>query len=287
LSICPRGVPARKAPLALVLLLLPAAARPEAVLDVSGSIVATTPRLEVRVTLTNRGDARAGPIDVRGELFGQSREARLSDGLAPAAEGHVMLDFATPPQPGLHALTLLLEHPLEGPPDAAGNPPVSSQRAYLLLAFGANPGEAVRIAADPLSLGVRGLLRVRLESRDGQRQRVKLHALTARGLHQDGDAIEVAVPPSGQAVAELPLTRAGARTRQALLLVAETLDGSLARSSVAAASVDILSTPGLLPRLRVPFLVAGLALLVLALGYEVRVRLTPAPTATYGVERDG
>ena len=272
------------------MLLLAAVARPDAVLDVSGSVVATTPRLEVRVTLTNRGGARAGPIDVRGELFGQSREARLSDGLQPAAEGHVILEFdRAPPRPGLHALTLLLEHPLEGPPDAALNPPVSSQCAFLLLAFGANPGEAVRIAADPLSLGVRGLLRVRLESRDGQRQRVRLRALTARGLRQEGDAIEVAVPPSGNAVAELPLALAGEPrgTRQALLLVAETLDGPLARSSVAAASVDILSEPRLLPRLRVPFLVAGLALLVLALGYEVRARLTPAPTATYGVDRDG
>ena len=259
-------------------------------LDVSGSVVATTPRLEVRVRITNRGDAHAGPIDVRGELFGESREARLSGGLAPAAEGLVTLDFApTAPRPGLHALTLLLEHPLEGSPDGALNPPVSSQRAFLLLALGANPGEAVRIAAEPLRLDVRGLLRVRLESRDGHGQRVSLRALTARGLRSDGDPIEVAVPPSGQVTVELPLSRAGAPrgSRQALLLVAEALDGPLARTSVAAASVDLLSDPGRFPRLRVPFLVTGLALLVLALGYEFRARLTHPPTPTYGVDRDG
>jgi len=272
------------------LVLLPAAARPDAVLDVSGSVVATAPRLEVRVALTNRGDVHAGPIDVRGELFGESREARLPGGLAPGAEGLVVLDFApTPPRPGLHALTLLLEHPVEGPPDGAGNPPLSSQRAFLLLALGANPGEAVRIDAEPLKLDVRGILFVRLESRDGQAQRVRLRALTARGLRSDGDPIEVAVPPSGYATAELPLSHAGAPrgSRQALLLVAETLDGPLARTSVAAASVDLLSDPARLPRLRVPLLVAGLALLALALGYEVRARLTRPSTPTYGVDRDG
>ena len=192
-------------------MLLSSAARPEARLDVSGSVVATTPRLAVRVRLTNRGDARAGPIDVRGELFGESREARLAGGLAPAAEGLVRLDFTPQPlRPGLHALTLLLEHPVEGPPDGAGNPPMSSERAFLLLALGANPGEAVRIDAEPLSLDVRGILLVRLESRDGQGQRVRLRALTARGLRPDGDPIEVAVPPRGYATAQLPLSRAGA-----------------------------------------------------------------------------
>jgi len=273
LSTCPEAVQAL--PLTLALVLLSAAARPEAVLDVSGRVVATAPRLEVRVTLTNRGDVRAGPIDVRGELFGERGEARLAGGLAPAAEGLVMLDFApTPPRPGLHALTLLLEHPVEGPPDGAGNPPMSSQRAFLLLALGANPGEAVRIDAEPLSLDVRGILLVRLESRDGQGQRVSLRALTARGLRPEGDPIEVVVPPRGHATARIPLSRAGAPrgSRQALLLVAETLDGPLARTSVAAASVELLSDPARLPRLRVPLLVAGLALLVLALGYEVRVR---------------
>jgi hypothetical protein len=186
-----------------------------------------------------------------------------------------MLDFApTPPRPGLHALTLLLEHPVEGPSDGAGNPPMSSQRAFLLLALGANPGEAVRIDAEPLSLDVRGILLVRLQSRDGQGQRVRLRALTARGLRPDGDPIEVAVPSRGYATAQLPLSRAGAPrgSRQALLLVAETVDGALARTSVAAASVELVSDPGRLPRLRAPLLFGGLALLALALGYEAWAR---------------
>lgn len=253
-----------------------AAARPDALLDVAGSVVATAPRLEVELTLTNRGAAPTGPVDVRGELFGEPLAARLSDGLAPGAQGRLTLDFAsTPPRPGLHALTLLLEHPVDGPPDGAGNPPVASQRAFLLLALGANPGEAVRLDAEPLRLDVRGSLRVSLQSRDGERHRVGLRALTARGLRPGGEPIEIAVPAHGQATAEVPLVRAGVPrgSRQALLLVAESLDGPLARTSVAAATVDVAPDPALLPGLRMPVLTAGLALVLLALGYEVRIRL--------------
>ena len=257
------------------LVLLSAAARPDAVLDVSGSVIATAPRLQVRVVLTNRGDLRAGPIDVRGELAGESREARLSTGLVPGAFGSVTLDFApSPPRPGLHALTLLLEHPVEGPPDAAGNPAMASQRAFLLLALGASPAEAVQIDAEPLRLDVRGSLRVRLQSRDGEGQRVRLRAVTARGLRPDKGPIEISVPAHGSVTAELEIVRAGAPrgSRQALLLVAETLDGPLARTSVAAASVELVPDPGRLPRLRVPLLFGGLALLALALGYEAWTR---------------
>jgi hypothetical protein len=251
-------------------------ARPDAVLDVSGSVVATAPRLEIALTLTNRGDVSAGPIDVRGELYGAPVAARLPAGLAPGAAGQVRLDFdSTPPRPGLHALTLLLEHPVAGAPDGAGNPPLASQRAFLLLAVGANAGEAVRIRAEPLGLDVRGSLRVRLESRDGERQRVRLQALTARGLRPGGDPVEIWVPAQGDATAEVEIVRAGAPrgSQHALLLVAETLDGPLARTSVAATTVAVLPDPALLPGLRLPVLVAGLALLLVALGDEIRTRL--------------
>jgi hypothetical protein len=271
---CPSAAPTL--PLTLTLILLSAVARPDAVLDVSGSVVATAPRLTVRVTLTNRGDVRAGPIEVRGDLFGEPGMARLPGGLAPGAGGDVTLDFApTPPRPGLHALMLLVEHPLEGSPDAAGNPPMASQCAFLMLALGANPGEAVRIEADPTSLDVRGTLVVRLQSRDGEGQRIRLRAFTARGLRPDGDPIEVSVPPTGLATARVPIVRAGVPrgSRQALLLVAETLDGPTARTSVAAVSVELMPDAASLPRLRVPLLVVGLALLAVALGYEVRARL--------------
>ncbi len=228
------------------------------------------------MALKNRGAARAGPIEVRGELFGETATASLAGGLASGAEGAVTLDF-TPAasRAGLHALPLLLEHPVEGASDAAGNPPMASERGFLQLALGASPGEAVRLAAEPLRLDVRGSMRVRLESRDGEPHRVSLHTLTARGLRAEGGPIEVAVPASGRVTAEVEIARAGAARgdRQVLLLVAETLDGALARTAVAAATVELLPDPALLPRLRLPLLALGMVLLALALGYEARTRL--------------
>jgi hypothetical protein len=266
---------------ALALAAVPARVRADSRIDVSGGVSVTTERLEVRVSLANRGDRRAGPIDVIGELGQERQQARLPGGLEPGAEGAVTLAFASaPPQPGLHALTLLLEHPVEGPPDGAGNPPMASQRAFLLLALGASPGEAVRMEASTLRLDVRGYLLVHLASRDGKGRRVRLRALTARGLRPDQGPIDVVVPPRGQATVKVPIVRAGAPrgSRQALLLVAETPDEPVARSSVAAATVEILPDPAWLPGLRVFLLAGGIALVLLALGYELRARLAARGT---------
>ncbi len=256
---------------ALAALLSAAPVHADAVLDVSGRVVATEPRFEVSVTLTNRGDRRAGPIDVSGELDRRTSEARLAGGLEPGANASVILGFPAPPRrPGLHALTLLLEHPLDAPPDGAGNPPLASQRAWLMLAIGASPAEAVRIEADPLRLDARGELRARLESRDGQAVRVRLRALAPRGLRADVEAVEVAVPARGAATARVPIVRAGAArgSRQALLLVAETPDGPLARTAVGVAAVDIAADASRVAALRPLLVAAGLALLAVALGYE-------------------
>ncbi len=255
----------------VVLLLLAAPAWPEAVLDVSGNVIATAPRLDVRVTLTNRGDLPAGPIDVIGELAGERREARFSGTLAPGASADVSLAFATtPPRPGLHALTLLLEHPVAGSLDGAGNPPTASQRAWLLLALGANPGEAVTLRPETLRLDVGGSLLVRVASRDGESRRLRMRALPARGLRSDGGPIDVAVPARGDAIARIPIVRAGAArgSRQVLLVVAEAPDGPLSRTAVAVATVDVRPDPALLPRLRMPLLAIGLSLLAVALGFE-------------------
>ena len=164
----------------------------------------------------------------------------------------MQLDFdPAPARPGLHALTLLLEHPLEGPPDGAGNPPMASERAWLLIAPGrSGPGPAVRLAADALALEVEGQLAVRLESADGQAHRVRLRALTARGLRAEGDGLVVSVPAKGTAEAALPLLRAGAPrgSRHAVLLVAEDLDGPVARTAVLAVPVEVAAVPSLVVR---------------------------------------
>ncbi|MGE5126752.1 MAG: hypothetical protein ACM3PV_10705 [Betaproteobacteria bacterium] len=240
-------------------------------LDVSGEVLATAPRLVVRVAVANHGDAAAAAVDVTGELLGQRREARIATGVAPGRSGAVVLEFdAAGAMPGVHALTLLLEHPLPGTRDAAGNPPLASQRAWLLVALGASPGPAVRLQAQPARIDVRGLLEVSLASVDGAPHHVHLRAVTARGLRVDGEGSVLAVPASGVVTARLPLMRAGAPrgTRHGVLLVAETRDGPPLRTTVAVASVEVAPDPSLLPRLRRPLLVLALLLLAWALAAE-------------------
>jgi hypothetical protein len=247
--------------------------------------VARVPRLEVRVVVTNQGGEPAAPLDVVGELLGERREARVVQGVPPGGQAAVVLDFgAGEARPGLHALTLLLEHPVGGGVAAAGNPPVESQRAFLLLALGSNPGPAARIAVEctegtdeadcATSFGARGEVRVRLESTDGEAHQMSVRILTARGLRAEGAPATVTVPAAGVATVEIPLARAGAApgSRHGILVMAEEPDGPLARTAVATARVEIAPVPALLPRLRWPLLVLGLALLAVAGGAEWRRR---------------
>jgi hypothetical protein len=244
-------------------------------LEVSGEVVSVVPRLEVRVVVTNRGNQPTGPLDVAGELLGERREARVSAGVEASASAAVVLGFdASPKRPGLHALTLLLEHPVEGPPDAGGNPPVESERAWLLLALGPGPPPepAVRLEPEPAPIDVRGELRVRLRSADGAPHRVSLRGLAARGLRFEGPPVEVTVPGSSSVLASLPMVRAGAPrgTKAGVLVVAETADGPLARTAVAGTNVEVAPDPSVLPRVRWVVLVAGVALLAAAAVAEWR-----------------
>ncbi len=238
----------------------------------SGAVVSAAPRLEVRVVVANRGDRRAAPIEVVGELLGEVRSARLSGGVGAGREGAVLLVFSpSDPRPGTHALTLLLEYPVEGNPDGAGNLPMASQVAWLLVSLGPRtPPPAVRLAAQPLRLEVKGDLAVRLESADGEPHRVHLRAFTTRGLRGEGAGAEVVVPAHGAAAAALPIVRAGAPrgSRNAALLVAEDRDGPLVRTAVAAASVEVAAFPSRMPGLRAAVLAVGLLLLAVALGFE-------------------
>ncbi len=233
-------------------------------LDVAGTVIATEPRLEVRVQVTNRGDQPAAGVEVAGEMLDSRDQGRLNEVLMPGASAAVQLDFdVAPPRPGVYALALLLEHPLPGTPDAAGNPPLASQRGWLLVALGANPAPAVRLAPRPLRLAVRGELEVAVESADGAAHRVRLRALTARGLRSEGAPPVLQVPAAGAVRAQLELMRSGAPagTRHGVLLVAEALDGPLARTTVAVASVDVAPDPSWLPRWRTALLILALTML--------------------------
>ena len=261
----------RESALVLALAATPVLAAPD--FEVSGIVVPTEDALEVRVDVRNTGDAPAAPLTVAGELFGERREARLEGGLAPGQSGSVPLSFPLHvPRPGVHALPLLLEYPVDGPRDAAGNPPMASRRAYLLLALGGTAEPAVRLDVSPLRLDVRGDLAVGLESADGEPHRVRLRVFTARGVRPDASPFEVDVPARGRVASAVPLIRAGAPrgTPHWVLVVAEGTDGPLARTTVATALVEVTPDPALLPGLRRPLAVLAVLLLAAAVVLEVR-----------------
>jgi hypothetical protein len=241
--------------------------------EVSGIVTVTDEALDVRVDVRNSGDAPAAPLTVFGEMFGERRQAHFETGLRPgqATSAHLLFPLAVP-RPGVHALPLLLEYPEGGPADAAGNLPLASQRAYLLLALGGTAEPAVRIDAPELRLDTRGELRVGLESLDGAPHRVSLRVLTARGIRAESPPLEVEVPAHGTVASTVVLMRSGAPrgTRHGILLVAGTLDGALERTSVATSIVEIASDPGLMPALWRPLVVLALLLLAWAAVLEFR-----------------
>lgn len=247
--------------------------------------------------IANRGDEPAVPLDVAGELFGQHAEARVVRGVPAGGEAAVILGFdGTEARPGLHALTLLLEHPVGGASDAVGNWPVESQRAFLPLTIGPAPAPAVTLQVEcaegvPTApcvtlIDVRGAVPVRLSSADGEAHEVSVRALTARGVRPASGPVVTEVPATGVVSVQVPLVRAGAPrgSRHGVLVLAEMSAGALARTAVATAVVEIAPDPSLLPRLRLPLLGLGLALLAVAAVVEWRQkgRASPADPSPSG-----
>jgi len=272
--------------LALALLLAaaaPAASVPPApapAFDVGGNVALNEDgELEVRVDLTNRGGA-AGSVTVQGELAGHYDEARLPDGVAAGATASAPLVFPNQvPKPGVYPVVLLLDYGPTAAPGAAA--PTQSQRAYLLLTLGATAPAPVRISAPEITLRDRALLPVVLESADGRAHRIRLRVLAPRGLNPERLHDEVAVPASGAATVSVPLLRGGVqrKSRQGLLLVAETLDGDVAQAATATSIVEVEAASHLMSRWRDPFVVAAGLLLAAAVFLEWRRlrELRPAP----------
>jgi hypothetical protein len=237
----------------------------------------------VRVDTTKRGGA-AGPVTVQGELAGHYEEARLPAGVGPGTTAAARLVFPREvPRPGVYPVVLLLDY---APAAAAGVATVSqSQRAYLLLTLGASAAAPVRVSAPEVRLRDRALLPVALESADGRAHRIRLRVLAPRGLNPERLQDEVAVPASGAATVSVPLLRGGVprKSRQGLLLVAETLDGDLAQASIATSVVEVEAGDDLMPGWRDPFVVAAGLLLAAAALLEWRhlreVRRTAADPA--------
>lgn len=226
-------------------------------------------RLVVRVDLANRGASEALAVRVEGELFGRRAEATLPGALAAGATGAVELAFPREvPRPGVHALALHLRYV---PQDAPGGAQ-ASQRAYLLLALGANPAPAVRLTVPDTRLSRHAAVPVRLETADGAAHRVRLRALAPEGLNALPPGEPVDVPAAGGATAVLRLVRAGAPSgaEAGIVVTAVAVEGPVERTAVATGRVELVAARAAwLPRLRGPLLVTALALLAAAVGIEL------------------
>ena len=237
-------------------------------LDVVGAVDSSQGTLDVRVDLTNHGDEKAAPLSVEGELFGRRDSVRLEKGIGPGETRSVLLRFPLDfPRPGRHALALLIEYT-----QAAAV--AVSQRAYLLLALGADPAPAVRLSVGDAFLESMGALAVRLESADGGTHSVRLRVLTPKTLRADVPDRDVGVPARGTVSAPVRIFRGTAPwgTEQGVVVVAGASDGPEERTAVATAVVHVLPDPAWLPRLRLPLFALAVALLAGAVGAEVRRR---------------
>ena len=236
-------------------------------LEVSGETRQLDQALEVRVGLANRGDAAMRGVVVAGELLGHHDEARLSQPIEAGQTGQALLHFPlAPPRPGTYALTMLVEY------QEAGK--ALSQPAFLLLALGENPPPDVDVVVVPLRVMDMGKLIVRLSSKDGAPHKVRLRGIAPKGLRLRDPAGPVDLAAMGSTEVGLTVFRGVAprATAQGVLIVAETEDGPLARSSVTAGTIEVLPDPAWLPRLRVPLLVLAIALLLAAVWAEWRCR---------------
>jgi hypothetical protein len=244
------------------------AARAEVRLEVGGSVEERAGRLEVVLSVKNVGDTPAGPVDVEGELLGHYDEARMDPGPAPGGQTDVLLRYPLleAPRPGVHPLALHLRYTPAVPNAAAVN-----QRAYLLLALGANSEPAVRLFLSPARFETRGRLMVGLESADGQPHRVRLRVLAPRGFNPLGPPAELDVPAQGRVDAGVDLLRGTALrpSRHGIVVLAVATDGPLERTTAALGEVEVLPDGSLLPRVRLPLAVLAIALLAAGVAVEV------------------
>ena len=238
-------------------------------LTVAGHVREEAGQLRVRVDLVNDGDVAARGMEVEGEMLGQRGEAALTAALPPGRAASVELGFAPDvPRPGVYALALHLRYWAD---TAAPSPAPTSQRAYLLLALGANPEPPVSLSVPDARVTRFAVVPVRLQSADGAAHRVRLRALAPRGVNALEPEEPVAVPASGSVAAPLRVLRAGAPigSQAGLVVLATEVDGPLERTAVATGRVVIAAPAPWLPGLRTPLLGVALALLAAAVAVEL------------------
>ena len=238
-------------------------------LEVAGSVTSSEEGLEVHVDLRNGGDSPATSLDVEGELFGNQAHGQVADGLAAGASGSVALRFPSEvPQPGVHALTLLLDYTGAGP----SGPVSMSQRAYLLVALGGAAAPALRLSAADVRMAWSGLLDVGVESSDGAPHTVQLRVDGPRGFRADNPAHAIDVPGRGRVDVPVRVFRGTVPwdSRQGVLVIAAATDGPFARTTVATAVVQVVPDPAWSPRFRKPLALVAVILLGLAALAEAR-----------------
>lgn len=265
--VCPLS-PSRAAS-AFLLILLASSAAAEVRLDVAGHVREEAGVLVVRVDLTNHGNTAGRAVQVQGELLGARSEAALPGALEPGATRAVELRLpVAAPRPGVHGLALHLRYLPDG---AAAGAEADSQRAYLLLALGANTAPSVRLSVPDARMERYTVVPVRVQSADGAAHRVRLRALAPRGLDALPPEGPVDVPATGAATAALRVLRAGAPplSRAGIVVLAAEVDGPLERTAAASGRVEVVAPRApWLPRVRVPLLVIALVLLAAAVIVE-------------------
>jgi hypothetical protein len=253
----------------LLTTLAAAADRAEVRLGVHGQVREEGGQLRVRVDLAHQGGPTLRGMDVEGELLGQRAEATLAQPLGAGRAASVELAFtAEVKRPGVHALALHLQYFAdEETPSAVP----TSQRAYLLLALGANPPPPVTVTVPDARVARHAVVPVRLRSADGAPHRVRLRALAPRGVHALEPDQPVTVPAGGSVDAPLRVLGAGAPagSEAGLVVFASEVDGPLERTAVATGRVHIVAARPWLPRLRAPLLLLALGLLAAALAVEL------------------
>jgi len=251
-------------------LLAPASLSAEVRFAVSGQIRTAAPALELDLRLRNSGDSKARALAILGELAGQHDVAELA-ALSAGESSVLTLRFpARLPRPGRYALALRIEYRPDQPADA----PLRHAPGFLLVDLGGAAQPALAIRVEPPTLDVAATALIVVESADGAAHRAGVRVLLPSGINVREAPAEVDVPAAGRVSVPVRLIRGDAArgSRQQMLVVAGPVDGSLERTSVAQAEIQIAPDPAWLPRLRPGLVALGALLLLAATALEWRVR---------------
>jgi len=215
----------------------------------------------VRVDVRNSSGASLRDARVGGDLLGRHADATFGD-IEPDHVSSVVLTFpfASEWRPGRHVLPLAIDY--EAPPGSLSSR--TQLIAYLILPLAAAAEPALRVTAPPVSLDIHTLLRVRLESADGQPHRARLRVVAPPGIVAPDPPAVVDVPAHGEVTVAVGLLHgaAPANSRHGILIVAEALEGPIERMAVSTSVVEIAPDPAWLPHLRAPLVVLTLVLLL-------------------------